>query len=108
MTAQVAFSPETNMRTLLQFTEKLQEVWKEAMKATKRGDYMELTISRTVNSWDPQEVARTWKQEAFDYWTFEGYNEDLEGIYLAPDTKYTAAECDLYLTKNILESLEGI
>lgn len=99
---------DTDMSDIINFVEGLRMIYDEAIKATKRGDYIDFTVMREVYDLSQWEITHRVKITSFDVWNFKGYNESVEGIYLSPDTRYTDANHDLWLTKDILHDLMSI
>lgn len=96
-----------SLSDIVEFVDGIKKVYSEAMKATKRGDFIEFEV--TSSTYDETDDNRERLiQKTFDRWFFEGYNDDPDGIYLSPDVRYTNENHDLYLTKNILHDLDGI
>lgn len=98
---------DTSFREIVEFIEGVKRIYSEAIKASKRGAFVKHeVISAVYDNWLVKDADLV--QKGFDRWYFEGYNEDTDGIYLLPDTRYTDEQHNLYLTKNVLHDLFGI
>lgn len=95
--AGTSFGNDTSFSQVLDFLDEAKKIWKHAMKLSQKGIYIELEVTESVYEKDGK--------SSFDRWHFEGYNDDVEGIYLSADTKYTKANRDMYLSKDVLRDL---
>lgn len=78
------------------------------MAAIKADFHMELEVieAEYKNQEDPE---KNLIQESFDHWvSVPTHDQDSEGIYLKPDTRYTNECRDMYLTKDTLKDLAFI
>jgi len=101
---EINLADDTSFQEIVEFTEGIKRIYSAAMKASKREAFVKLEITSAVyDNW--RTSAAELVQKDFNRWYFDGYNEDTEGIYLMPDTRYTEAHRDLYLTQNVLHDL---
>lgn len=100
--AETSFGNDTSFSQVLDFLDEAKKIWKHAMRLSKKGIYIKLEVTEFTYKKDSEGSLISTN---FDRWYFEGYNEDTEGIYLSADTRYTKAERDMYLSKNVLRDL---
>ena len=100
--AGTSFGNDTSFSQVLDFLDEAKKIWKHAMRLSKKGIYIKLEVTEFTYKKDGEGSLISTN---FDRWHFEGYNEDTEGIYLSADTRYTKAERDMYLSKNVLRDL---
>lgn len=97
-------SDETNFSDIVDFLDDIKNIWKRAMGAVKRGNWMEMeVVVSTYDNWNTDEPL---KQKSYDRWVSAPVEaQDQEGIYLSADTRYTRQERDMYLTKDTIRDL---
>lgn len=101
--AELEICDQTSFADIVRFMDGIKFIWKIAMKATRNAFYFEMeVIDATYENWNNDKSLIT---KSFDFWSFKGYNEDMEGIYLQPDTRYTIATRDMYLKEDIIKDL---
>lgn len=100
MIATLDICDKTTFANIVKFINHVKVIWKEAMKVSEEGAFINLEITDSVYEYSPAFV-----QKSFDRWVFEGYNSDKEGIYLRPDEQYTPCNRDMYLTEDLLKDL---
>lgn len=103
--AEIKLTDETSFSEIVEFMEEVKKIWKKGMNAIKAGLYMELEITEsTYDNWLSPD--KNLIQKSFNRWVSAPTQEqDDEGIYLRPDTRYTDECRDMYLTKDTLKSL---
>ena len=106
--AKLTLEDDTDKSDIINFADVIRNIYSEAIKATKRGDYIDFTVIRAVYDLSQWEITHRVDTTSFDLWNFNGYNESIEGIYLSPDKRYTDSTHDLWLTKDILHDLMSI
>lgn len=95
---------EMNFSDIVDFIEDVKNIWKRAMNAVKRGNWMELDV--IVSFYDNWMTGKKLVQKSFDRWVSAPVEcQDETGIYLRPDVNFTEPERDMYLTKDILNDL---
>lgn len=99
---ELELSGETTLRDIENFYENLENVFKSYKKEHKKvftnGVWYRMEID-VLKLYDDRE-------SAYDRWVSQYYtDQDGEGIFLEPDTKYTDASRTIYLTKNIFKDL---
>lgn len=105
--ANLKYSDDATISDMKRFIDSYKKIIAAALKASKKGNFMCLTVSRSsYDNWG--DSSKELKQKDFDFWKFEGYNDNEEGIHLNPDQRYTAEHHDLWLTKNFFESFDTI
>ena len=106
----VMFGKDTHFSDVLRFQADIKKIYSRAVKAIKAGDSFTLQITEAKYR-QTGNLLKGGKFEtlSFDCWeAVPVYEQDTEGIYFRPDTRYTAEHRDLYLTKaNLLEDLAG-
>lgn len=105
--AKLIIDDNFTMETLTAFEIDFRKVLSEMRKAVIAHNYFtaELTVS-VHEHW--LEDGKEPLQKSFDFWSFSGYSDDKEGIYLAADERYTDATQDIYIEfRNPLEGIMG-
>ena len=101
---ELRISDETSFSDIVDFMEDIKNIWKRAKSAVKRGHWMELEV--IVSAYDNWLTDEELIRKSFDRWVSVPTEEqDEDGIYLRADTRYTAPERDMYLTKDTLKDL---
>lgn len=101
--AELQICDQTSFADIVRFMDGIKFIWKAAMEATRNEFYFELEmIDATYDNWNNNKPLIT---KSFDFWSFKGYNEDMEGIYLQPDTRYTIENRDIYLKEDVMKDL---
>ena len=81
---------------IIRFLDDVENIWKRAMKAKRSGRWYEIEITEMT-------------EQSFDRWVsrYETDDPDLvsEGIYLEADTRYTAPERDMWLSKDVARDM---
>ena len=104
--AELDLCDDMRFSEIMEFTDQVKMIWRKAMQASRRGDYMEMEVIEAAYAGRLDELKEELEQKNFDRWYFEGRNyEDTDGIYLQADTRYTPAQRDMYLTKDVLKDL---
>ena len=89
---------------IVDFIADVKSTWKRAMDAVKKGNWMELEV--VVSAYDNWLTDKDLVQKSFDRWVSAPTEEqDEDGIYLRADTRYTAPERDMYITKDTLKDM---
>lgn len=103
--AEIRLADNTTFSEIVEFLEDVKKVYKKGMAAIKAGFRMELEVTEAVyENWLEPEKDLILK--SFNRWvSVETYEQDNEGIYLRPDTRYTEEHRDMYLTKDTLKDL---
>lgn len=103
-TADLRLDNNVAFSEMVEFFESVKNLWKKAMTASKKGSYIDMeVVTATYENWhNPNKPLIT---KEFNRWTFTGYNDDQDGIYLQADTRYTPAHRDMYLTKDVMKDL---
>lgn len=103
--AKLIIDDDFTMDTLAVFVKDFKQALAAIRKAVIAGNHIQaqFTIS-TYDHW--LEDGTPLEQKSFDCWTFDGYSDDREGIYLAADERYTDAAQDIYL--DFRSPLDGI
>lgn len=84
----------TNFSDIVFFIDEIKKIHKKCIRCVKNGYDFQLTIEE-------------WSPELFNRWVSEPVSkQDLDGVYLSADTRYTPMERDMYLTSDILHDLE--
>ncbi len=97
-------SDETSFSDIIYFLKDIKTIWKRAMSAVKRGNWLELEV--IVSSYDNWLTDEPLKQKSFDRWVSVPLEEqDSDGIYLRADERYTNPARDMYLSKDTLKDL---
>lgn len=97
-------SDETSFSDIVDFLEDVKSIWKRAMGAVKRDNWMELEV--IVSSYDNWLTDEPLVQKSFDRWvSVPLQKQDSEGIYLRADERYTEPERDMYLSKDTIKDL---
>ena len=87
------------------FEKDFRKALSEIRKAVIAQNYF--TVEFTISAYDHWlEDGNEPIQKDFDYWAFNGFSNDREGIYLAADERYTDATQDIYI--EFRNPLEGI
>lgn len=81
---------------LLDWMQALRQAWTKARKAITRGDWVTFQVTR--GQWyTAGKTAGHWETRGFDCWeAVPPQDQDESGIYFLPDTRYTAANRDIY------------
>lgn len=95
----------TDFSEIVEFLEDIKKIWKKGTAAIKAGFYMELEVIEAVyQNWGEPE--KDLMQQSYNRWvSVPTHEQDGEGIYLRPDTRYTDECRDMYLTKDTLKDL---
>lgn len=103
--AEINLTDGTDFSEIIEFMEDIKKVWKKSMAAIKAGLYMELEVTEAVyENW--LEPGKNLVQKSYNRWgSVPTHEQDSEGIYLRPDTRYTDECRDMYLTKDTLKDL---
>lgn len=103
--AEINLTDNTDFSEIVEFLEDIKKIWKKGMAAIKAGLYMELEVTEAVyQNWEDPE--KDLIQKSYNRWVSVKTDEqDGDGIYLRPDTRYTDECRDMYLTKNTLKDL---
>lgn len=103
--AEINLTDSTDFSKIIEFMEDIKKVWKKGMAAIKAGFYMELEVTEAVyENW--LEPEKNLVQKSYNRWvSAPTHEQDSEGIYLRPDTRYTDECRGMYLTKDTLKDL---
>lgn len=103
--AEINLTDSTDFSEIIEFMGDIKKVWKKGMAAIKAGFYMELEVTEAVyENW--LEPEKNLVQKSYNRWvSVPTHEQDNEGIYLRPDTRYTDECRDMYLTKDTLKDL---
>lgn len=98
---------ETTFAEVSEWLAALKSAVAEAVRVTKSGNTFIFQLSRgTYDNWHSDKPLL---QKSFDCWNTYGTEQDEEGVYLSPDTRYTCETWDLYLTpKTVLEDIKNL
>lgn len=104
--AEIKLTDNTDFSEIVEFLEDIKKIWKKGTAAIKAGFYMELEVIEAVyQNWGEPE--KDLIQKSFNRWvSVPTHEQDGEGIYLRPDTRYTDECRDMYLTKDTLKDLD--
>lgn len=103
--AELTVDDNFTMESIKHFEEDFKKALSEIRKAVIAQNYF--TVEFTVSVYEHWlEDGKEPLQKDFDYWIFNGYSDDREGIYLAADERYTDATRDIYI--EFRNPLEGI
>lgn len=103
--AEINLTDDTTFSEIIDFLEGIKKVWGNGMVAIKAGFCMELEVIEAVykNYGAPE---KDLIQESFNRWvSVPTPNQDNNGIYLKPDTRYTDKCRYMYLSKDTLKDL---
>lgn len=80
--AETSFGNDTSFSQVLDFLDEAKKIWKHAMRLSKKGIYIKLEVTEFT------------------------YKKDSEGSLISTNfARYTKAERDMYLSKNVLRDL---
>ena len=106
--AEVRLSAEVSFSEIVRFQDEVKKLYSEAIKAIKADNYLDIEITVHTYKYFPN---RNWKTletletVGFDRWTAAPvWEQDTDGVYFRPDTRYTSEYKDGYLTKKTLFS----
>lgn len=101
--AELTVDDNFTMESIKHFEKDFKKALSEIRKAVIAHNYF--TAEFTVSVYDHWlEDGKEPLQKSFDCWSFSGYSDDKEGIYLAADKRYTDATQDIYIEfRNPLE-----
>lgn len=103
--AELTVDDDFTMESIKRFEKDFRKALSEIRKAVIAHNY--LTVEFTVSTYDHWlEDGKEPIQKDFDYWTFNGFSDDKEGIYLTADERYTDAAQDIYI--DFRSPLDGI
>lgn len=105
--AKLTIDDNFTMKSIKRFERDFKKALSEIRKAVIAQNYF--TVEFTVSVYEHWlEDGKEPLQKSFDCWTFSGYSDDKEGIYLAADERYTDATQDIYIEfRNPLEGIMG-
>lgn len=103
--AEINLADSTTFSEIVKFLDDVKRVYKKGMTAIKTGSQMELEITESVyENW--LEPGKELIQKSFNRWvSIPTHEQDDQGIYLRPDTRYTEEHRDMYLSKDVLKDL---
>ena len=81
---------------MIKFMDDAKKIWRYAMKAKAKNNWYQLEVTEYTYDGENSDLNR---------WVSRYEPGDEEGIYLDADTKYTPAERDMYLTKDLMNDL---
>lgn len=103
--AELDICDDMRFSEIMEFMDQVKTIWRKAMQASRRGDYMEMEVIQAAYEGRIDELKHDLMQKDFDRWSFRGRNEDADGIYLDADPRYTSPSRDMFLSKDVLKDL---
>lgn len=106
--ADLSIDGETTLRDMVQFEDDVKKLWRKAVNAAKAFASADVEITRAL--YERGEGLCNLTSLDFDRWYTRGTSDisiekGEEGIYLAPDTRYTEETKDLFLGHDIMHDL---
>ena len=99
----------TVLRDFIDFEDEAKQIWRTAISAAKRAALVEVELTRALyeRTGDPDERL---KSMDFDRWHTRELSDITtekgeEGVYLAPDTRYTEETHDMWLGRDIMRDV---
>ena len=106
--ADLSIDNETSIRDIVQFEDDVKKIWKKAVNAARVFAAVDMEVTRAL--YERTDEPYNLQSKDFDRW-YTRNTSDIsiekgeEGIYLAPDTKYTPETKDLFLGHDVMHDL---